>query len=90
MTTGERKRTCQSPGTEPGRQHCGAPAVFSVLRRDFDPVRPSPRDGYDCCEAHLGRVIREVDEMAAPGYVVHVTVIASVAEKEARAQAAEA
>jgi hypothetical protein len=67
-------RTCQYPGNQPGQQHCGVTAVFSVLKRDFDPVHPTVGDNYDCCEAHLAPVVTETDA-PDPGYVVHVTVI---------------
>ena len=81
-------RGCTYPGNQPGQAFCGAAAVFSVLRRGYDPVHPDPdRDNLDRCREHLAATVEGVDCAAEPGYVVHVTVIASVRERQANAAA---
>lgn len=60
---------------------CSSPAVFAVHRRNADPFRPDPdRDRLLCCRDHLPVTVELTDE-PEPGYVVHVTVIASVLER---------
>lgn len=80
-------RACQFQDDHLNEPPCGKQAIFSVLRHDFDPVRPDPdRDNRDCCRDHLPVTVEMTDE-DEPGYVVHVTVIASVLDRRAAEEA---